>query len=258
MTKAREMEGMARQLSESNAHLDALQRQAKTRLENRSRFFAETTHDFKQRLHGAKLMILSAKALVADDRAARHVHRLAEEMDQLEQYMMGILSSARSEALGRAPPDVATVPLQAVFQQLDLQYEELAAQTRKILRFRNTPFRVWSDRAMLERVLGNLVSNALKFTRSSVLVAARRRGAALVIEVWDQGPGIAADAHHRIFEAYQQESGAEDLQSGGVGLGLAVVKRLTHMLGYTVSLHSRLGAGSVFRITSPEHLVIAE
>jgi len=150
------------------------------------------------------------------------------------------------------------VPLQAIFQQLDLQYEELAAQTRKILRFRNTPFRVWSDRAMLERVLGNLVSNALKFTRSSVLVAARRRGAALVIEVWDQGPGIAADAHHRIFEAYQQESGAEDLQSGGVGLGLAVVKRLTCMLGYTVSLHSRLGAGSVFRITIPEHLVIAE
>ncbi len=253
VVKSAAVERLAQELAQSNAHLNAMQRQAVGRLQNRSRFFAEMTHDFKQRLHAAKLIALSARVVVKDDRAMHYVDRLTTEMDQLEQFMMSFLSSARRESLG-GNPIMEAIPLQLVFQQLDLQFEEQAARNNKVLHFRSTPARICTDRAMLERVLGNLVSNALKFTRSRILVAARRRKNGLVIEVWDQGPGIPPAAYERIFDAYQQEGEANEW-SAGVGLGLAVVKRLTRSMGYAIGLNSKLGTGTVFRITVPAHLV---
>jgi signal transduction histidine kinase len=253
VVKSTAMERLAQELAQSNAHLHAMQRQAIDRLQNRSRFFAETTHDFKQRLHAAKLIALSARVVAKDDRAMRYVDRLTTEMDQLEQFMMSFLSSARRESLGKSPT-MEAIPLQSVFQQLDLQFEEQATRNNKVLHFRSTPARICTDRAMLERVIGNLVSNALQFTRSRILVAARRRENGLVIEVWDQGPGIPSHAYERIFDAYQQEGEANEWNAG-VGLGLAVVKRLTRSMGYKVGLKSKLGAGTVFRITVPAQLV---
>jgi signal transduction histidine kinase len=251
--KATATERMARELARSNAQLNAMQRQAIDRLQNRSRFFAETTHDFKQRLHAAKLIALSAQVVVKDDRATRYVDRLAAEMDQLERFMMSFLNAARQESLG-GHPTMEAISLQSVFQQLDLQFEEQAARGNKLLHFRSTTARIFTDRVMLDRILGNLIVNALKFTRSRVLVAARRRGSGLVIEVWDQGPGVAATAHERIFDAYQQE-GRTDEWNAGVGLGLAVVKRLTRSMGYSVGVESRLGSGTVFRIALPSQWV---
>jgi signal transduction histidine kinase len=91
----------------------------------------------------------------------------------------------------------------------------------------------------------------LKFTRKGVLVAARKRGDDILIEVWDQGPGISPSLRPKIFDAFQQDATAGLGRERGVGLGLAVVKRFADRLNYIVSVDSRAGRGSVFRVRIP-------
>jgi len=112
---------------------------------------------------------------------------------------------------------------------------------------------VSTDASMLLRILENLVSNALKYTRESVLICARQRGPCLELQVWDQGPGIQADAHQRIFEAFHREEGPDEegRSRKGSGLGLAIVKRFADRLGYAVQVRSVLGRGSCFSVLIP-------
>jgi signal transduction histidine kinase len=124
------------------------------------------------------------------------------------------------------------------------------------LRFRRSRITLNSDFSMLLRILENLVSNALKFTRGGVLVCARRRGQFLAIEVWDQGPGIKPEAHQRIFDAFYQETEDGSAAGNGVGLGLAIVKRFANRLGYQVEVRSALGKGTVFRVLVPAEAIV--
>jgi signal transduction histidine kinase len=100
-----------------------------------------------------------------------------------------------------------------------------------------------TDPVMLRRVIGNLLANAIRYTqRGGVLLAARRRAAGLVLEVWDTGPGLAAADRQRVFEPFVRLSAAGE----GTGLGLAVVREGARRLGCEVTLRSRPGRGSVF------------
>jgi signal transduction histidine kinase len=107
---------------------------------------------------------------------------------------------------------------------------------------------VMADPLLLQRLLGNLLSNAIKYTeRGGVLLACRRRGGQLCMEVWDTGLGIAPEHHQQIFQEFYKvptHSGTAD----SFGLGLAIVARLAAILGYPVSLQSVPGRGSVFRL----------
>ena len=116
---------------------------------------------------------------------------------------------------------------------------------------------VSTDASMLLRILENLVSNALKYTRHSILVCARRRGNCLALQVWDQGPGIQANAHQRIFEAFhrEEEPDAYGRRHEGLGLGLAIVKRFADRLGYAVQVRSVFGKGSCFVVLIPMQCV---
>ena len=108
---------------------------------------------------------------------------------------------------------------------------------------------VQSDPLLLERVMRNLMANALRYTeRGGVVIGCRRRGDCVGIEVWDSGPGIAPDEHKRIFEEFYQIGNPERDRSRGLGLGLAIVRRLADLLGHEIELRSRVGRGSVFGI----------
>ena len=108
----------------------------------------------------------------------------------------------------------------------------------------------------MQRVLENLVSNAIKFsTNHRVLVAARRREGAVAIQIWDQGPGIVPEAQAAIFTPFYQSSvGRKGVE--GVGLGLAVVKRFVDCLGYEIRVRSRVGRGTVMTVLVPENDVV--
>ena len=114
--------------------------------------------------------------------------------------------------------------------------------------------RAWvrSDPVLLERILRNLISNAIRYTaRGGVLAGTRRRGGALALEVWDSGIGIPESERDRIFEEFYQLGNASRSSRKGLGLGLAIIRRLCHLLGYRVRVDSRPGRGSVFRFEVP-------
>ena len=113
-----------------------------------------------------------------------------------------------------------------------------------------------TDAAMLVRILENLVSNAIKFTRGRVLMAARRDGGAVHVEVWDQGPGIPLDCVDKVFDAFYQGHPVREDTMEGVGLGLAIVKRLADALGYRIDVVSSPGRGTLMRLIIPAKDVV--
>jgi len=245
------------ELAGSNAQLEFMKNEAADKLEKRSSFFARASHDFLQRLYAMKLISLSVGEAPSPDRRARQaLSCLAEEIRDLESCLGNFLDSARIEAMDEIV-DFQEVSLMKLFQDVDLRFGDVAFSRSVRLQVRATWVRLQTDQWLLLRIIENLVFNALKFTRGGVLVAARKRGGAVVIEVWDQGPGIRQDHMSRIFEAYHQGPEASIDGPRGVGLGLAVVRRFADRLGYAVSVSSRLGRGSVFRVAIPSEAVLS-
>lgn len=243
-------------LWKANAELEALKDSACRTLETRSEFFSEASHDFRQRLHAAKLWVSSVKDAAGDIPVlAWPLKRLGHELNALQTYIDRVLDFARMEALDTGI-QLQSTSIQSLFQKLDLSFEKVTAHDGKSLRFRRTPLVLGTDASMLLRILENLVSNALKYTRDGVLVCARRRGAFLALQVWDQGPGIKQEAHQRIFEAFHQEddAGGEAPHEKGIGLGLAIVKRFADRLGYTLEVRASAGRGTVFTVLIPAEL----
>jgi signal transduction histidine kinase len=258
LDRSDEIDLLLAKLKRSNAELASLKDDAAATLVKRSSFFAGASHDFKQRLHAMKLMLHASVSDVQEHSTLRWtLTRLSEEVGELENFIAHFLAFARIEALSEKP-DLQEVRLLDLFQQLDLRFEELASSQAVRLRFHATRVRVRTDTRLLLQMIENLVSNALKFTRGSVLVAARRRAGGIAIEVWDQGIGIDPDQQPRIFEAFHQAPDAASRDGRGVGLGLAVVKRFADLLGLTVAVSSRPGLGSVFRIQVPVLLVLPD
>jgi CheY-like chemotaxis protein len=125
---------------------------------------------------------------------------------------------------------------------------------RKGLSLRLPPASAWvsSDAVLLERILGNLISNAVRYTcRGGVVVLCRRRGEALRIEVVDSGPGIPADRLESIFSEFVRLEPTNDEEKQGLGLGLAIVERLARLLGHPIEVRSVVGRGSRFSIAVP-------
>ena len=152
---------------------------------------------------------------------------------------------------GRFQLDLRQVDVGELLADLDVQYGVLARQKGLQLRVRaSAGLLLRSDPFLLRRILGNLLANAIRYTpHGGVLLAARRRGDGVQFEVWDSGPGIPHSAHAEIFdEFYKVPTGGT---AEGLGLGLFIVRRLCAQLGYAVTLHSRPGRGTLFRVQAP-------
>jgi CheY-like chemotaxis protein/anti-sigma regulatory factor (Ser/Thr protein kinase) len=147
-------------------------------------------------------------------------------------------------------------PVRDVFRRLYLHYAGDAELKDVSLRFRAAGKLVRSDPQLLERLLSNLVSNALRYTqRGGVLVAARRGGPGRIrIEVWDTGVGIPESQLGRVFEEFYQIDNPERDRSTGLGMGLPIVRRLSDLLEHPLHVRSVQGRGSLFGITVPAEL----
>jgi CheY-like chemotaxis protein/two-component sensor histidine kinase len=179
------------------------------------------------------------------------VRQIAASAEAMEDLLDSLLDISKLDA-GVFKPNLRTFPLQPLLDRLATDFTPMAEERRLRLKLRPTTAWVESDPALLERVLINLVSNALRYTqKGSVLVACRRRGPLLRIEVRDSGIGIAPEVQDIIFHEFVQLENAERARNKGLGLGLAIVRRLTDLLGHRLALRSRVGAGSVFAVELP-------
>lgn len=222
----------------------------------KSRFLAAATHDLRQPLYA---LTLFSSALAVDEQDPARLDRIAhiqECVESLDHLFGELLDLSRLEA-GAMRPEFTDFPLDEVFEEVSRNFRLLAEQHEMRLVTRPTHLWVHSDRTMLGRVLNNLVSNALRYTeKGGVLVAARKRGKQVRVDVWDTGIGIAPEHQARVFtEFYRIERAAPnrpgELSRRGLGLGLATVRRLTDLLHVDITLNSRPGRGSLFSLRVP-------
>lgn len=217
----------------------------------RNRFFSAASHDLRQPLHalGLYLSLLRGKSGDKDDDDVQA--RLIECATSLDRQFNAILGVAETDS-EIANAAVASAPLQVSMLRVLSIFEPEAQRRGLRLRLRPTPLWARISPQVFERVLANLVSNAIKYThRGDVLVVARRVGALARLCVYDTGIGIAPKFHDRIFSDFFQIGNPERSRHKGSGLGLAIVQRLCAGMGWRMGLRSRLGHGSQFYFDVP-------
>jgi signal transduction histidine kinase len=232
----------------NNQLIESLTRQTQAALdavEIKNRFLASAAHDLRQPVH--------ALGLYADWLGSEPelVHELAPKIVESTQAVNTLFDSlfdlVRLDS-GKIKLNIEQVQLSKLLHDLELQYRPLAQSKGLEFRVHSVPGAVMSDPILLQRIVGNLISNAIKYTQSGgVLVASRSTASGLRIEVWDTGMGIAQVHQREIFREFYKvpgHTGTED----GFGLGLHIVSRLCAILGHPLRLSSRPGRGTVFRL----------
>ncbi len=220
---------------------------------SKSQFLAAASHDLRQPLHALGLFAAALSLKVRDADLRPLVGSINDSVEALEGLFAQLLDLSRLEAgaLQVAPVRMAIAPL---FARLAADFGPQAAAAGLALRIRPTTLWIESDPLLLERLLRNLVCNALRYTpRGGALVAARRRGNGVRIDVVDTGIGIAARDCDRVFADFVQVGAGPRHHVGGrgMGLGLAIVRRIADLLQHRMELASRPGRGSRFSIGVP-------
>jgi CheY-like chemotaxis protein len=189
--------------------------------------------------------------LALDDEAKDVASRIQANVAAMEKLFNGLLDISRLEA-GVVQSHREPVSCQDLFDRLAGYFDPVAEQQGLDLRFRDTDLWINADPALTEQICVNLMTNALRYTRAGgVLVAARRRGDRVSIEVSDTGIGIATADQTRIFEEFVQIGNPERDRGKGLGLGLAIAERMAAILGSRIEIASVEGRGSRFSFALP-------
>jgi signal transduction histidine kinase len=242
------------ELQFSNQELiDSLTQQTRASLRavaTKNRFLASAAHDLRQPVHALSLY---ADWLATEPEMARDIApRILQSTRAINELFDSLFDLTRIDA-GNYKVRLQHVDVQQLFADMALQFEPVAAGKSLKLRTHARPTTIWADPVVLRRILGNLVSNALRHTqKGGVLLGLRHRSDMLVFEVWDTGVGIAREHQQAIFQEFfrvSQHQGTED----SLGLGLTIVSKLTTMMGYQLALNSVANQGSVFRLMLPAY-----
>ena len=226
--------------------------QARARAEQadlaKSRFLAAASHDLRQPLHALSLFSATLRELELAPKQRSVVEQIYRSIDSLETLFDELLDISKLDA-GYIRPSIVDFPIQRVLDVMLTRYGPLALDKALELRVRSCDRVVRSDAALLERVLGNLVANAIRYTRTGgVLVGCRKRRAELIITVWDTGIGIARDQQERVYEEFFQLGNPERDRKNGLGLGLPIARRMARLLHTEIELRSQPGRGSCFSV----------
>lgn len=232
----------------NNQLIESLRRQTQAALdavEIKNRFLASAAHDIRQPVHALGLYAdwLGSEPELVNEIAPK----IVESTKAVNALFDSLFDLVRLDS-GKTKLNFETVDLGELLHNLELQYRPLAQAKGLEFRVHVTPGTVASDPILLQRIVGNLISNAVRYTRAGgVLVASRVSRRGMRIEVWDTGVGIAPVHQSEIFREFykvQSHPGTED----GFGLGLYIVARLTSILGYPLTMCSRPGYGTMFRL----------
>jgi two-component system, sensor histidine kinase len=217
----------------------------------KSRFLAAASHDLRQPLHALGLFVQALEESPLANRERQVIGNIRHSVDAMEELFNALLDISRLDA-GVVQPCVSTMPLATVFDRVRFEFAPIARQKRVSLTVMKTSVHVVSDPSLLARIVRNFLANAVRYTdRGGVVLGCRRRGKTVRIEVWDTGRGIPPERHSEIFREFYQLENPERDRRKGLGLGLAIVERLSRLLDHPVELRSAVGKGSMFAITVP-------
>jgi signal transduction histidine kinase/CheY-like chemotaxis protein len=238
-------------LAERNRELAERNREVERANLAKSRFLAVASHDLRQPLHALNLFAAQLRDQTDPTERARLVARIDAAIDSMNELFNALLDISKLDA-GVLTPDISEFPVAHLLGRIETTFAATARE--KGLRLSIVPSRAWvrSDAILLERILLNLVSNAIRYTSSGgVVVGCRRRGGSMRIEVWDSGIGLAEDQHRSIFGEFYQVGAPAAGQRAGLGMGLSIVDGLCRLLDHPIDLASRPGKGSRFAVSVP-------
>ncbi|BBI99563.1 hypothetical protein FGKAn22_12560 [Ferrigenium kumadai] len=239
-------------IAEATQALRAKKEEAERASHDKSRFLAVASHDLRQPLHALGLYVAELQRKVSGAEQQHLAGQIEHSIEALSTLLNALLDISKLDA-GVVVPQIQTCDVSAILDRVSADYQMLASI--KNIRLIVQPFSgyITSDPMLLERVLMNLVSNAVRYTYQNgcVMVACRRRGRFLRIEVRDNGVGISNTDQENIFREFFQLAQPQLDANKGLGLGLSIVDRLVKLLGHRIELRSALGKGSVFALDVP-------
>ncbi len=244
-------EELRQRVIEATADLQREKEAAEQATIAKSHFLAAASHDLRQPLHALGLFVAALTRSEVAQREPALVANIRAATDTLQNLLDAILDLSRLDS-GNIVPTIDSFALGPLLDRLARDLSLFAEH--KGLRLKIRPTRAWvrSDEKLVERILLNLVGNALRYTGTGgVLVSVRRRGDGVLVEVWDTGTGIPEHAREMIFDEYTQLDNPERDRAKGLGLGLAICRRLAELLAVPIGVRSRPQRGSVFWIRLP-------
>ena len=247
---------MAGQLQDSYSNLERKVEERTKQLElatqAKSRFLATASHDLRQPLHALGLFVEQLRFRNGAEERKKIVARIQASLSVMNELFNALLDVTKLDA-GILVPKLAEYPVAQLLKRIETTFAEAAREKGLSLCVVGSGAWIRSDRILLERIIFNLVSNAIRYTPAGrVLVGCRKSKEKLRIEVWDNGTGIPADQHESIFGEFYRLKTSDAGQPVGFGLGLAIVDRLSRLLKHSVNVRSAVGKGSCFSVTVDE------
>lgn len=226
---------------------DAAERATKAK----SRFLASASHDLRQPLHALGLFVAQLARMDWSDQRRELFLRVESSVTSLQEMLGALLDLSKLDAGGQRP-DIKCFALEPLLKKVSQEIEPLAEEKHLAHRIRLRNLHVNSDPALVERLVFNLLTNAVRYTRrGGFLLACRPFGDQARIQVWDTGIGIEDHVQEEVFEEYFQAGNDERDRGKGLGLGLAICRRIARILGTEIELRSTPGKGSVFQVDLP-------
>lgn len=252
------VEGSGRDISKRIYMEQALReslKQVEAKERAKTRFLAAASHDLRQPIQAINLFLDGLRHTPLSKRQEAISGQLMSAVRSLSDLLDALLDISRLDA-GIVEPHPQPVGVEDLLSQVE---NNCAAGARaRQLRFRIwlpiTPLSIYTDKALMGAILRNLVTNAIAYTsQGGVLVSVRRRRNEILFQVWDTGCGIDEEHQDRVFEEFYQADNPERDRNKGLGLGLAIVRRMAALLGITVRFRSHPGRGTVFDLRMPEY-----
>lgn len=242
-TRTEELTRLNQELSKAKSEAD------KANLD-KTRFLAAAGHDILQPLNAARLYVTSLVDKLEDTSNAESAHNIEASLESVEDIISAVLDISRLDT-GAMKPEIGPFPISDLFESVRVEFGPLARSRGLDLKIVNCSATVRSDKRLLRRLLQNLVSNAIKYTKTGrVLVGCRRNGRTIRIDVIDTGIGIPEADRADVFKEFQRlESGIA--ASPGLGLGLSIVDRIARVLDHKLRLTSDVSRGSRFSLSVP-------
>ncbi|WP_236960801.1 hybrid sensor histidine kinase/response regulator [Methylobacterium durans] len=261
-SRTEELTGLMRRLERSNEALVAAKEEAENANRSKTRFLAAASHDLLQPLNAARLSVSALTDLPLTPDAVAIAGQVERGLQTIEDLIKTLLDISKLDA-GIVRPVVKPAALRDLFGGLVASFKPFAERKGLRLTLRGSGLVVTTDVVLLQRILQNLVSNAIRYTESGgVLIAARRRGGTCRIEVVDTGRGIGEGERDLVFEEFYRGGGGKSAvgaaageggrgEEPGLGLGLSIVRRMAQALGHPLELASRPGHGTRMALTLP-------
>lgn len=241
-------------LERTNEQLTRAKNAAEQANLSKTRFLAAASHDVLQPLNTALLLMSTLRSAQTTAEGSRLCTQVEHSLETMDELLRNLLYMSRLDA-GDVHPRWQTVSLDRLFDSIASDFEPIARVRNLDLRVRHSGLHVWSDPTMLRRTIQNIVTNALRYTREGgALLIAGRQGERVHVRIADTGIGIEPNRFKDIFVEFNRCAPGQNELDGsfaGLGLGLAIVERMVNALKLQLTLNSRVGHGSCFKLTLP-------